>query len=425
MSALLIIFQVTIGDAAIHLLVDDSAAKDNSTDPAEWPVIYRAVLIDGGLTTGKEPIKACIERIENNYTFAPTKTKGKLKFDSVILTHWDVDHWGGLKDLLQESISDYLNTRTDLTALKTASEASKKDQIKQLAVTVAGLQLPLFKYAGGEPATVFRSAPASGPAPDPTAIAPATLLTTFYIPYIDTNRSDNFRLGTDKSDSRPKVSMSSKTFICNHGIGGAGGGSYTPGGPNTLGLLGYYTYKIGSGKATKKGFKFFDLCNVVANYSEYVGVDVFYNKPLPAGTYANIKNPGQLMKAHSLTTSMGPRMFIVAGDQVILGNTPLAASATVAAPVKATPPKGKADFVTHPIVRIVDEKSASLGKRYTGVRNTPAAMNCPSIACLILSSTTDTPATIDAAAEGTSWKLWHFMVSVLPWQVPWAVRSLK
>ena len=404
-SVPLTIAQINVGDSAIHLLVDDSAAKDKSTNIAEWPIIYKAILIDGGKTTGKEAIKACIERIQSSYTFAPTKAVGKLQFDSVIITHWDNDHWAGIKDLLQEDISNVLNTRDDLLNL-VASSTTKNNSVKSLVSKVAGLQIPLFKYASGEPAQIFTAPPKKPPAPDPTPIAPATLLTTFYVPYIDNNRDESsFRLGPSTSDSKPKVLNSGKTWICNHD------GTYTVGGVNTLGLIGYFTFKIGSGKPIKKGFKFFDVCRVIADCRDYLGVDVFFNKALPAGIYGSIKNPGQLIKAHGLTMSSGPRMYIVAGDQVILGNTPLAASATVLAPVKI-PPKTNAKF--HPVMKIVDEKSASLGKRYTGVRNTAESMNAPSIACLVLSSTTDAPGTIDPAKdpkESTSWKLWHFMVS--------------
>ena len=407
------------------MLVDDSAAKDNSTTITEWPIIYKAVLIDGGKTTGKEPILACIKRIENSYTFAPSKAVGKLQLDAVIITHWDVDHWGGIREVLQDSISEHLNNRADIkTFFDQATASAKQDEVKNLQSTVAGLQVPLFKYAAAEPATMFKTKPNTGTPPDPPAIPPATLLTTFYVPYIDTERPDNYRLGPKTSDSKPKVNNSGQTWISNHQK------PYQVGKPNTLGLIGYYTYKIGTAKPVIKGFKFFDVCNLVANYQDYVGVDVFYNRPLPAGSpYGSIQNPGQLIKAQGLSSTMGPRMYIVAGDQVILGNTPLAKSASASAPTPPptpptpdtptdpttpTTPKGPNSVFpklsSHPILRIVDERSSSLGQRYTGVRNTPASMNCPSIACLILSSTTTTPEAIAAADEGKSWKLWHYMV---------------
>ncbi|KAL9034793.1 MAG: hypothetical protein Q9214_006885, partial [Letrouitia sp. 1 TL-2023] len=317
---------INVGDSTILLLVDDSAAKDNSTNRSEWPVVYNAVLIDGGKTTGAPAIISCIDRIQSSYTFAPTKageTVSRLQFDAVIITHWDVDHWGGIKQLLQDHISDCLNKRSDLQTMLQAAKDSGTDGIKSLQPTVAGLQIPFFKYASAEPKALFKTAPKQGKAPDPAAIALATLLTTFYIPYIDTARDDNYRLGPKPSDSSPKVSNSGHTWIPNHAQ------PYVVGKDNTFGMLGYYTYKVGTNKPVKKGFKFFDLCKLVANYQDYVGAEVFLNKALPAGiTYDKIKNPGQLIKAHTLRSAMGPRLFIVAGDQVILGDTPLAPSAT-------------------------------------------------------------------------------------------------
>ncbi|KAL9607824.1 MAG: hypothetical protein Q9167_007297 [Letrouitia subvulpina] len=422
---------INVGDSTILLLVDDSAAKDNSTTPAEWPVIYNAVLIDGGKTTGAPAIVSCINRIQSSYTFAPTKTVGRLQFDAVIITHWDVDHWGGIKQLLQDHISDYLKGRSDLQTMLKAATDSGTDGIKSLQGTVAGLQIPFFKYASAEPKVLFKTAPKQGKAPDPAPIAPATLLTTFYIPYIDTERADNYRLGPKTSDSKPKVSNSGSTWIPNHAQ------PYVVGKDNTFGMLGYYTYKVGTGKPVQKGFKFFDLCKLVANYDDYLGVEVFLNKALPSGiTYDTIKNPGQLIKAHTLTSTMGPRLFIVAGDQVIMGDTPLATSATVAAPLPPpTPPAPKdptdppknlvklAGLPPHPVNRIVDDRSSALGRRYTGVRNSAESMNAPSIACLVMSSTTDAPAAIEKKAEGTSWRLWHFMAGDAFWDVEGGIAA--
>ena len=374
---------------------------DNSTDSAKWPVIYKAVLIDGGMTTGKDAVDDCIKRIQSSYTFAPTKTVGKLQFDSVIITHWDRDHWGGVRDLLLASISEYLTKRSDLQAFVTAS-SSDKDQVKSLQQNVAGLQVPLFKYNGEEPSTLFV---AKETATDPVAVSPDKLQTTFYIPYVHDEKRTGLRVAPKTSDKQPGAGKKTKlpSFIPNHAT------LYQPGAANTLGLLGEYSYKVG--KATySKFFRFFDVCKLVAVYQDYLGVDVFFNQTLPAGTsYTTIKNPGQLVKAQSLTAAMGPRMYIVAGDQVILGNTPLAQSATAAAPT-APPKNNKIVMQFHPVEHIIDEKDTALGTRFTGDRKTSEEMNCPSISCLILSSTTNTPASITPAQEGTSWKLWHYMV---------------
>ncbi|KAL8692916.1 MAG: hypothetical protein Q9218_002142 [Villophora microphyllina] len=420
---------IDVGDSAIHLLVDDSAAKDNSNDVADQPVIHNAVLIDGGRTTGLEAIKSCIERIESSYTFWPTKTAGKLKFDAIMITHWDFDHWGGVRALLQDSLTEYLSGRTDLKTLSAAS-TSQQNSISKLYWAVAGLQHPLFKYAGGEPATIFTTKSQGAPTPAPTPVAPGTLLTTFYVPYIDDERSGtSYRLAPKTTDMKAKdhkLNNSGKAWFINHDK------EYNHGGANTLGLLGHYKYMIDTGKGKFKAdiqaFKFFDLCKLAACPEDYLGAEVFTNKALPASPFhKTVTNPGLLVKAHSLKSSMGPRMFIVAGDQVILGDTPLAQSATVAAPVKdptnTGPPQAGVKMAFHPIVRIVDERGSVLGQRQGATKYEGASRNVPSLACLVISSTTDAPESIDDKTYGTSWRLWHFMAGDAFWDVEGAIAA--
>ncbi|KAL8792181.1 MAG: hypothetical protein Q9195_005203 [Heterodermia aff. obscurata] len=410
---------INIGDSAIHLLVDDSTAVDNSTDPAKWPVIYKAVLIDGGKTTGKVPILECVKRIQASYTFAPSKTPGTLQFDAVMITHWDDDHWGGVQQLIRESIEETLKARSDLKTLVTTSDTEADiDNISNLYAAVTGFQIPIFKYGSGEPANIFQETPGKGAAaPVLPTVASGTLLTTLYVPYDTAATAKKGGLGPKASNTSAggeKVQGSNVTFICNRGD------NYMNGGSNTLGTLAFYNYKIGSAAIRKKGFKFFDLCNVVAWYGDYLGVEVFYGKSLPSGTsYTDITNPGKLIKAHGLSSNMGPRMYIVAGDQVIIGNTPLASAKTVAAPVTGVPGT-KANFTPIGIrgrVNIVDEKKSGLGTRYSGIRSGSVNMNSPSIACLILSSKTLDPAAITAAEEGNSWRLWHYMAGDALWDV--------
>ena len=406
----LMFFKINVGDSAIHLLVDDSTAVDNSKTPAEWPVIYKAVLIDGGKTTGKGPILECVKRIEASYTFAPSKTPGTLKYDAIMITHWDVNHWGGIRQLIRDTIEETLEKRSDLKALVTTSDVgTKTDNISTLYPAVAGLQIPIFKYGSSEGANIFQKTPKQGAAaPILPTVASNTLQTTLYVPYDTAAAAKKGGLGSKESDTKAKdeiVQGSRNTFICNRGD------YYINGGANTLGALAFHEYKIGSAATRKKGFKFFDLCKVVAWYGDYLGVEVFSGESLPSGTsYRDITNPGKLIKAHG--SSMGPRMYIVAGDQVIIGNTPLASANTVAAPVTSVP-SAKAKFTPIGIrgrVNIVDETKPGLGDRVSGIRSKSEDINSASIACLILSSTTSNPTAITAAQEGNSWRLWHYMV---------------
>ncbi|KAH8689866.1 hypothetical protein BGW36DRAFT_465854 [Talaromyces proteolyticus] len=90
------------GDSAIHLLVDATGPRDQ---------VRAAVLIDGGRTHRDRnnlagirqvvlrdpPIKQTIDWISRNYVCQG----GQLKFDAIVITHWDGDHFDGITEALQ------------------------------------------------------------------------------------------------------------------------------------------------------------------------------------------------------------------------------------------------------------------------------------------------------------------------------------
>ena len=93
---------VDIGDSAIHLWVRLTDVGGTITK-----VVEHAVLIDGGTRSqglGIRAIHETITAIERDYVMFDHS--GILKFDSVVITHWDEDHWGGLRDFLW---LDYVN----------------------------------------------------------------------------------------------------------------------------------------------------------------------------------------------------------------------------------------------------------------------------------------------------------------------------
>ncbi|UKZ65106.1 uncharacterized protein TrAtP1_006306 [Trichoderma atroviride] len=81
---------VGLGDSAIHVL----ATKGNGS---QQPKIVAAVLVDGGLArdAAAQNISATIEDIESRYEIE------LLQFRSVVVTHWDADHWKGINKLLE------------------------------------------------------------------------------------------------------------------------------------------------------------------------------------------------------------------------------------------------------------------------------------------------------------------------------------
>lgn len=101
---------VGAGDSAIHLQVQHDGTKpDGSGVDASKPYVLAAVLIDGGHNRRAAPdnVRRAFTEILGHYDFA--RTNGQLKFDSVIITHWDEDHHLGLTaKILAGDIEDQL-----------------------------------------------------------------------------------------------------------------------------------------------------------------------------------------------------------------------------------------------------------------------------------------------------------------------------
>ena len=108
---------VSIGDAAIHLQVEVTQADGH----APVYTIHSAVLVDGGKTKGDSKIiLGVIDKINARYSFAAGKnfeppygtnrTPG-LRFDSIVFTHWDDDHYAGLLFLLSDGFTLSNNAR--------------------------------------------------------------------------------------------------------------------------------------------------------------------------------------------------------------------------------------------------------------------------------------------------------------------------
>jgi ribonuclease BN (tRNA processing enzyme) len=89
---------VGLGDSAIHVLATEGNGPQN-------PNLVAAVLVDGGLARDAAAlnISATIKDIETRYKIKP------LKFRSVVVTHWDADHWKGINKLLESEYSTHFD----------------------------------------------------------------------------------------------------------------------------------------------------------------------------------------------------------------------------------------------------------------------------------------------------------------------------
>ena len=82
---------VGLGDGAIYLLLD--------ADTHPW-TIESAVLIDGGTETGATKLQHTINEIKATYL----PNGGELKFTSIVITHWDGDHFLGVQELIRMNL---------------------------------------------------------------------------------------------------------------------------------------------------------------------------------------------------------------------------------------------------------------------------------------------------------------------------------
>lgn len=86
---------IKIGDSTILLLVDEGGLVGDLVLPK--PKVVSAVLIDGGERHDVQAIKDVIKKIEDDYDLPSGDSN--LKFDSIVITHWDSDHWEGVSGL--------------------------------------------------------------------------------------------------------------------------------------------------------------------------------------------------------------------------------------------------------------------------------------------------------------------------------------
>jgi hypothetical protein len=108
---------IGLGDAAIHVLVKVTGTSKEAV---------KIVWIDGG-TGGPQPMKRfwkTITYIEKRYTNLQGK---QLKFDVIVITHWDADHDGGFTKWIENNKKalDYLRFPQATTKIIYPSQSCK------------------------------------------------------------------------------------------------------------------------------------------------------------------------------------------------------------------------------------------------------------------------------------------------------------
>lgn len=115
---------VEMGDGAIHLLLQITEEDGNVLTP---PRVLSAVLIDGGhnrhagLQNLKDTIQTIIDLGYDDANGNPIDNHDEshcLKFDAIIVTHWDQDHWCGMVRLFMDDVVAQIVAGTPLDTLE-------------------------------------------------------------------------------------------------------------------------------------------------------------------------------------------------------------------------------------------------------------------------------------------------------------------
>lgn len=459
---------------------------------ATKPLVKKAVLIDGGQSQHSLiQLQQTILKIQAEYDL-PAEDANQLKFDAILITHWDLDHWYGVHQLLQQDLEATLRASPGYEALIEGSNASwrksivkyqftevtkppktlealttqkdfddayaalaltpqqKVDYTNQLlemgdAVPEAPWDLvdrcfrdvvvrsKYLKYGANYPANP-RFVPDTATDKAVADVGREKLLTSFYVPY----QSEVGKIGPPTSVKAAASTSAKGTYFSSNADGvyvrKADRGSGVSN-ENWLTFLMASRYqlkvplveKLESGNLSAadpnlnpvyvKDWRLLYCCKLYADFEDYLGAEIFYGTN-GTSVWRTWKNPAGLLKAVNLAPLAGPRMFVVAGDQMVIGDTPLvqASRATKAVQMRINEftAKEKMKFDTdqtksntseeivategrsithqplfHPFSRIIDTFSEDhLGVRYTGgFRDSSDDRNSASLVCVILSST--------------------------------------
>jgi glyoxylase-like metal-dependent hydrolase (beta-lactamase superfamily II) len=451
------------------------------------------LLIDGGESEHSLlQLQQTISKIQAEYDL-PTEDGNQLKFDAILITHWDLDHWFGVHQLLQQDLEttlrasegyqpliddsnaswrksivkyqftnitpepvtlEALTTQTEFDAAYTALALTPEQKVEYTDALLAMgpeaiLEAPwnlvdtcfsdvvvrskYLKYGADYPAAprfVLGTATEKTVAP----VGQDQLLTSFYVPY----QSEAGKLGPPPSAEGLASTRAKGTFFSSNANGDyvlkADRGVSSVSNQNWLTILMASSYqlkvpdvqKLDSGNLSAaatnveptyvKDWRLLYCCKLYADFEDYLGAEIFYGTN-GTSVWRTWKNPAGLLKDVNLSPVAGPRMFIVAGDQMVIGETPLVQASratkvetrinkfTDAEKMKLDTDRTKSNTgkeivateghsithqsFSHPFSRIIDTYSQGhLGVRYTGnFRETSDDRNSASLVCVILSST--------------------------------------
>lgn len=122
---------VGAGDSAIHLLlqVSGSYTPPGSKTPISYDknlggIVLSAVLVDGG--------RGSVLSLDQYYLLQSIPKMyqlpgGDLQFDSIVLTHWDIDHYGGLWKTIKLNLDTESRAKADQCSFMKYADAKGRD----------------------------------------------------------------------------------------------------------------------------------------------------------------------------------------------------------------------------------------------------------------------------------------------------------
>ena len=252
------------GDSAIHLLVKQPEK------PGEKPTVIRACLIDGGTAGALQKIKGTVRLVKDRYSL-PSHNKGEfMQFDSVVITHWDQDHYSGIESLIKEDFTNKYEAlkrakkkRVEFGTEKEAEDDNKDFNEKlKTELNTNACQCPYFRY-------------------NDTTKAPET---TLYAPYWAESAAESV------DGKKASTDLRGKPPDC---FGEKG---------DTLTFL-YekkFQYTVTAGGAKKRKLEYRmevhikELCNICYEPKKMIGAN-FLNNTGPGLDYAGIDSPEDLV----------------------------------------------------------------------------------------------------------------------------------
>jgi len=346
---------VPIGESAIHLLAERKVDRPSTVKPTP-PTIHRAILIDGGKPHGAaaSSIRDVIAVIQERYQFAdgvgfeddahyvkPTTTPSKsLRFDAVVISHWDTDHYEGVFGLLEQGF-EMCFEKWKKTQLSFPPTLTWSSVLSGKFILTSNGALPATQLQNPPEAVIIpcwylkytksgtsQGTPAAPAAPEAWQALPGNTGTSLEMTISGFERRSGFETATRFYVAHPVKSSTAQldrlgplevdarhALVALQALNGTA---------SIKASLAVNVDIVTSTGLSKKNVLLTQLGDVFHSHELYLGVDLFTGtKP---DDWKSVSSPLQLVEQFGLkirntgTSAKSPGFFIVAGNLAVLGN---------------------------------------------------------------------------------------------------------